>query len=337
VDFGLDQIRSIFQGGKTKGTPVAAKGSYDPNKTYYNKDGSVFRPAAQKKVTKKVLVTPAMAAKKVAKPVAAPRRRTAAKKPAYRYDQDGDLRIAERGKPYYDNSGDLRYTKSNPYYDNSGDLRFGSDTLTGKAPTKPGATTYKTVTTKTGLTAAQQFAKALKGLQMAGAGKTYGGVEPILAARKKAQEQFYLPQLDEQRDEAKEQLVYALARAGQGVSTTAKKRNVEVDEGFNRERAGVHSKIAADISEARGDYEQQRQSLESQLRASGDATAATQAATRGMAMFAKDAPELRPLENALLGLTTGIGGAKQAYDVAQIRQRAQGGSTVNRNLSRTVG
>lgn len=410
VDYGMDQIRAIFEGGKTRGSAVAAGGKYDPKKTYYNADGSVWTPEAQRKVTKKVkVVTPTpqqqvkdrvlvkatqqQAAKKAAPPpvqaapaakapkgpdysMLSPKQRAfAASLKAAIEKSGGRLSVPRKGASrgstqgvYRDNSGDFRHTdeflsKHKLYRDNSGDFRYQVDDRNAfrdndgdvrytrgpnAAPGEKGPSTkqllpdpkitYRNVTTMEGLTAEQQFAEMLKSLTTAGTGKSYAGVDPILAARRKAQERFYLPQLDEQHDDAQEQLTYALVRAGLGASTTAGKRRHKLAEGFNRERAGVMADIDRDVAGAAGDYEQQRLQIESQLRASGDATAATDAALRGVATFAQDAPELRPLENALLGLTSGIGAAKNAYDVAQIRQRARGGGgTVNRDLSRTVG
>lgn len=303
VKLGMDQIRTIFEGGKTKGTPTAAAGAYNPNQTYYNADGSVWKPTAQKTTTKTTKTpVPAAAAARAAKPV-----RNASKTP---------LR-----------ANGLALMFSTPVTDKNGKRVV------------PPSMKYKTrsTTSTTGLTPEQQYAKALKDLKVVGAGKSYAGVDPILDARRKAQEGFYLPQLDEQRDEAQEELTYALSRAGQLVSTTAGSKRSKLDEGFNRERAGVMADIDRDVAGAAGDYESQRQALEAQLRSSGDASAATAAGLRSIATFAKDTPELRPLENALLGLTTGIGGMKNAYDIGAIRQRAQGGSTVNRDLSRNVG
>lgn len=306
VNYGMDQVRAIFEGGTTKGTAKAAKRHlYDPKATYYNPDGSVWAP---KDVTgAQVPVTPAKGAKAPAKAPA----RVAAPAPRQYYDADGDLR-----------------TDAGPVYGRTPATRSG---------VKAGGGNTAAPTTRS-LTAEEQFQRALKrgGLTTKGAGKYHRGVEPILAARRTAQERFYLPQLDEQHAEAKDELAYALARAGLGVSTTANEKASKLAEGFNRERTGVMADIDRDIAGARGDYEQQRQQIEAQLRASGDATAATDTALRGIATFAKDAPELRPLDNALLGLTQGIGSAKNAYDVASIRTRAQGGN-VNRDLSRSVG
>lgn len=299
VKYGMDQIRTIFEGGTAKTAKAAKRHLYDPKATYYNPDGSVWAPkattGAQVPVTAKP-AKPVKGAKAVAAPQPAPR-------------------------SYYDADGDLR-----------------TDAGVYRRPTTAATAGRASAPTTRSLTPEEQFQRALKrgGLTTQGTGKYQRGVEPILTARRRAQERFYLPQLDEQHAEAKDELAYALTRAGLGVSTTANEKASKLAEGFNRERTGIMADIDADIAGARGDYEQQRQQIEAQLRASGDATVATDTALRGLSTFAQDTPELRPLENALLGLTQGIGSAKSAYDVASIRQRAQGG-TVNRDLSRNVG
>lgn len=302
IKYGMEQVRTAFEGGTARTAVKAKRHLYDPKATYYNPDGSVWTPKEKTGAQVPVAAAPAKPVKGGKAPVA----------------------VAPAPRKYYDADGDLR-TDAGVY-------------RRPNAPASVGGTPRAGAPTTRSLTAEEQFQRALNrgGLTTEGKGKYQRGVEPILAARRRAQERFYLPQLDEQHAEAKDELAYALARAGLGVSTTANEKASKLAEGFNRERTGVMADIDRDIAGARGDYEQQRQQIEAQLRASGDATAATDTALRGIATFAKDAPELRPLDNALLGLTQGIGSAKNAYDVASIRTRAQGGN-VNRDLSRSVG
>ncbi|MBP8216071.1 MAG: hypothetical protein KAX54_00310 [Thauera sp.] len=207
-------------------------------------------------------------------------------------------------------------------------------------PSSPGsAPTYRTVqrTVTEGLSPAEQFAAAFRNLLTVGQGKKYAGMDPLLDARREAQEAWYYPALAKNRSEAEDELTFALSRAGLTRSTAANTSRADLAEDYDLEKAQVASNIERDIASTRSSINNQRQQLEATLRASGDATASTNAALAARSTFAQDQPELDTLENSMLAVAQGIGAAANGYQTAQIRQRARGGSTVNRDRSRVVG
>lgn len=272
---GMKNIAAVFEGGTGTGRRVVATGAYDPKQTYYNKDGSVWRPSTKATSTKP---------------------RTVVRKVNKWYREPG------------------------------GDYRYGPQTVVERIKgTKVSAAP-----------AATQFAKLRDSLRVLRAGKTYAGIDPILDARRKASTDYYIPQLDKEKKNADEELIYALSRAGQTVSTTAKKKRADLREGFNLKKAGVMADIDKDVASAEAGYNQQRSQIESALRSSGDQTSAISTAVNNLATFAKDSPTLNPLTNTLIGFTQGIGRVQQGYGVGNVQRIARGGATVDRDLSRII-
>ena len=67
----------------------------------------------------------------------------------------------------------------------------------------------------------------------------------------------------------------------------------------------------------------QRAALEAQLRASGDVSAATNAALARTLTFSKEEDRLNPLGNIFAGLAQGIGSAKTGYGTGQVSRLSQ--------------
>lgn len=153
-------------------------------------------------------------------------------------------------------------------------------------------------------------------------GQSYAGVSPLLAQREQAQKDFYLPQLENQFNTGKEQLTFALARAGLLNSSAAGKKQAELGEQYALQRGDILSRIAQDIAGTRTRINQNRSSIESGLRASGDATAATNQALQAAVAFREDQPTFSPLGNVFYGLTQGIGAANAGYQNENIRKLA---------------
>lgn len=175
---------------------------------------------------------------------------------------------------------------------------------------------------------------------MTAIGNTFSdaNVQQILDARKTAMTGYYVPQLDKQHADAGDELTYALARAGLGTSTAANSKRDDLESAFETQKAGVMSDIARDQAATKSSIGQQRTTLEGQLNATGDATAATNAALASRASFAADMPTLAPLANTLAGFASSVGQAANGYQVGQIQQQARGRntSTLNRDLSRVL-
>ena len=150
-------------------------------------------------------------------------------------------------------------------------------------------------------------------------GTVFDGMQPVLDQRRSAMEGFYLPQLDKQFEQTRDDLTYALARSGQLTSSTAGKKQGDLSEAFGLQRASLEGDIAGDLASTQTRMNAQRQSLEAGLRASGDATAASNAALQSAVTFRADTPTLNPIGNVFYGLAQGIGAQQQGYETGRIK------------------
>lgn len=153
-------------------------------------------------------------------------------------------------------------------------------------------------------------------------GANGGGLQPVLDQRREALEGFYLPQLEDQFEGAQDDLTYALARSGQLVSSTEGEKRADLGQAYALNRADLDSQIQSDVSQTRSRINQQRQSLEAALRASGDQTSATNNALATATTFRQEIPALNPIGNVFTGLASGIGAVKQGYENGRIKQLA---------------
>ena len=152
-----------------------------------------------------------------------------------------------------------------------------------------------------------------------GDGQT-SGMQPVLDQRRAAMEGFYVPQLENQYSDAKDDLTFALARSGQLNSSTAGKKAGDLSQAFALNRADLDSQIQGDIAATRTRMNNQRNSLESALRASGDATASTNAALAAATTFRQEVPTLSPIGNVFAGMAQGIGAVQQGYENGRIKR-----------------
>lgn len=153
-------------------------------------------------------------------------------------------------------------------------------------------------------------------------GEIFGDTDEIISQRRGALEGYYLPQLDKQFSDAKDDLTFALSRSGQLTSSTAGTKQADLAEAFGLERAGIESNISSDLSSTQSNIAQQRQALEATLRASGDATAASNQALSAVTTFREDSPTLNPIGNVFYGLADGIGSVRDGYEAGQISRIA---------------
>lgn len=150
--------------------------------------------------------------------------------------------------------------------------------------------------------------------------RKYDGMQPLLDQRRKAMEDYYLPQLDRQRSKATDDLTFALARAGLLNSTVAGDRQADLTDQFALEKGSVLSRIASDIANTKTRMNSNRASIEAGLRSSGDTSAAADAALRSAVTFREEVPEMNPLGHLFYGISEGIGSAKTGADIAATRQ-----------------
>ena len=167
-------------------------------------------------------------------------------------------------------------------------------------------------------------------------GQVFGGLDGVIDQRRGAMEGFYLPQLDKRFGDAKEDLTFALSRAGQLTSSVAGEKQADLSEAFGLERARIESDIAADLASTRGGMNQQRAAIEAALRSSGDATAASNAALAAATNFRQDQPTLNPIGDIFGGVAMNIGAARDGYEAGRIRDRLKAPSPVSRGSGRVV-
>lgn len=151
-------------------------------------------------------------------------------------------------------------------------------------------------------------------------GTEVAGMEPLLAQREGALRDYYLPQLDDKRDDATNELTYALSRAGLLTSTVAGERQADLGEEFALQKAATLGDIASRVSGARTALTQNRNSIEAALRSSGDVTAATSQALSSIGNFVPEAETMNPLGDLFYGVSAGIGAGAKGQDVGAIRR-----------------
>lgn len=140
------------------------------------------------------------------------------------------------------------------------------------------------------------------------------GISPYLGQREQALRDFNFPQLDQQKDDAEENLGYALARNGLFNSSVRNERLSDLDNEFSLAGAKIESDIAADISSTKQTFENQRNALLAELRATGDRSAAGESSQRVIQNLTSDAPDLSPLPALFEGVTAGIGSAVSGFN-----------------------
>ena len=170
--------------------------------------------------------------------------------------------------------------------------------------------------------AEEEARQARIGQGMEGIREVFAGMAPVLDQREQAMRGFYMPQLDKQFGDAKEDLAFGLARAGLLTSSTAGKRQGDLGEAFGLQRASLEGDIASDRASTQQRINQQRATIESALRSSGDATASTDAALNSAVTFRQDSPTLSPLGSVFFGVGEGLGAARQGFQTGQIRRTA---------------
>lgn len=153
-------------------------------------------------------------------------------------------------------------------------------------------------------------------------GGEYAGVAPVLDQRKAAMEGYYMPQLEQQFGDAKNNLTFALSRAGLLNSSAAGEKQADLVESYGLERGNVLANIARDQASTKSNINQQRSAIEAALRASGDQSAAADQALQSAATFSQDQPNLSPLGPLFFGISEAVGARQRGQQVAEIRRAA---------------
>lgn len=135
--------------------------------------------------------------------------------------------------------------------------------------------------------------------------------QPFFDTREQAYLEFALPQLEDQYEKEKEQLVFALARNKRLNSNTRSDRLAELEKQYNIQRTKINDNALGFANKARADIENARANLVSQNASLQNPSAvADLASQRAVALSA--APQFDPLGNLFQNTTAGIATAQQA-------------------------
>lgn len=147
---------------------------------------------------------------------------------------------------------------------------------------------------------------------------------------------FYQPEVDKQFGDAKDQLTYALARAGTLNSTIAGDKQAKLKGAYDIQTASTLSQAEDATASLRGNVNNEKSSLVSLLNATGDADrAANEATARSQQIFQKT-PSYNPLGDIFGGVTGAIGNYAAGAQNRAAYQAYFGGAK-NAGSSRVVG
>lgn len=152
--------------------------------------------------------------------------------------------------------------------------------------------------------------------------------------REQAYMGYYQPQLDDKFADARKQLTYAFARAGTLNSTAAADKNADLTKQYGTQLAAIQSKAQGEADNLRTQVQGSKSSIISQLNATGDADAASNAALASTKQMYNSVPSYNPLGDIFAGIATGIGGMYNANNQQQILNA--GGLGNNYDSSKTI-
>lgn len=122
---------------------------------------------------------------------------------------------------------------------------------------------------------------------------------------------YYQPQIEDQFEDAREQLTFALARSGNLRGSAAADRQTRLGQDYELQRASIVSRADEDVQRQKDRIAGEKSSLISQLNATGDADRISNEALQRTRVIAQDQPAYDPLGDIFAGVATGIGGMMQ--------------------------
>lgn len=144
---------------------------------------------------------------------------------------------------------------------------------------------------------------------------------------------YYNPQLLQKFGDARDQLTYALARAGTLNSSLAADKAARLDAEYDVQRAGIVNQATGQENELKSRINSERSALVSQLNATGDADATANNASRVGLNLGQMQPNVSPLGDIFAGFASGIGQYLQGANNAAVYSA---GYSPRSNPSRTV-
>lgn len=144
------------------------------------------------------------------------------------------------------------------------------------------------------------------------------GIQPILDQRENALRAYFAPQVEEQFEDASDDLVNALARNGLLRSSVNDEKTADLASAFARRSAEVESDIQGRVSEAERQFANERSALEATLRSTGNREASTAASLTAFERLAKAPNDLTALPALFTGAADGIGTFRNAQEIASL-------------------
>lgn len=165
-----------------------------------------------------------------------------------------------------------------------------------------------------------------------------GVSDPIWEQQAQAYLDFANPQLDDQYQDAREDMVYALQRQGQAESSLAGDKWADLERDYKLQQQGVAEQARGYANQAQNDIMSQKNSLLQTLNATADPGAVTASARDAIASLS-NTPSFSPLgplfQNATAGLAAGLQG-NQNYQIDQNTNQVIYGSDPDRGSGRVI-
>lgn len=146
---------------------------------------------------------------------------------------------------------------------------------------------------------------------------------------------YYMPQYQDQYEQARREMVYNLARAGISGSASA-----DLNARLERDAAIARGDIANRAATARGELQSQvadqRGQLERELQASSDSDLAAQNATSRVMQFRSSTPDLSPLSAVLQGINYAAGNYARGQAAGESQRLVRDAATLYSPSTATV-
>lgn len=278
---GTARINSIFNGSTIGKGALTAGTAYDPTKTYYLKDGSVWKPTAA--------ATSGFSR-------AAP--------------------LPSGGGPAPSSMfGSSAFPNSNANSSSGNGSIFGNNPVQLNADGTPKASTAMFQNTIPGAAGATASAKSAADqfAEMVANGGLYQGVEntggfgdDFFANRKQAYLDYATPQLQDQYSDAQKQLTFALARTGNLNSSARSEKSGDLQKLYDLNNQQIADQALSYETQARNSVEDARANLIATLNATGDAEGAANSALARATALSQPAA-YSPLSQLFADFTNGLG------------------------------
>lgn len=149
-----------------------------------------------------------------------------------------------------------------------------------------------------------------------------GGFDDSFYNRKaQAYQDFYMPQLDRQYSDSKDQLTYGLANAGTLRSSIANKQNADLYQQRLEQETGIRERGQAEATKLRQQVAAEKQALISQLMVSADPNLAANQAAASAAMLRAPSNDYDVLGDVFKQAVVGGGNVYSGYQQGNMASR----------------